>query len=138
MGATTTATFTGYSCDDSQANDLDCTSNALVWQANGPGTGGEPAGFDNMVMKISTNGAGAITSALVYWTEEYLISFGGPPAGYDNSWQGGTFTFTGVEQSLAPDARDFAASVLEGSHRQHPGHGGQQRELRRAPSPSRS
>ncbi len=95
VGATSTATFTGYSCDDSQANDLDCTSNALVWQSNGPGTGGEPAGFDNLVMKISTNATGEITSGFVYWTEEYFINFGGPPAGYDNSWQGGTFSFTG-------------------------------------------
>ncbi len=89
VGATTTATFTGYSCDDSQANDLDCTSNSIVWGA------GEPAGFDNLVMKFSTNGAGEITSSLVYWTEEFVINFGGPPVGYDNSWQGGTLTFTG-------------------------------------------
>ena len=89
VGATTTATFTGYSCDDSQANDLDCTANAIVWGA------GEQAGFDNLVMKFSTNGAGEITSSLVYWTEEFFIGFGGPPAGYDNSWQGGTLTFTG-------------------------------------------
>ncbi|MDH5254348.1 MAG: thrombospondin type 3 repeat-containing protein [Gammaproteobacteria bacterium] len=93
VGATTTATFTGYSCDDSQANDLDCTSNSLVWQSNGPGTGGEPAGFDNLVMKISTNGAGQITSALVYWTEEFFIGAFGATPGYDNSWQGGVFTF---------------------------------------------
>ncbi len=113
VGATTTADFTGYSCDDSFANDLDCNSNALVWQNAGPGTGGEDPGFDNLVMKISTNAAGDITSAFVYWTQEYFISFGGPPAGYDNSWQGGSLSFTGAEQSFAPNARDFAVTVIE-------------------------
>jgi len=115
VGAQTIATFTGYSCDDSQVNDLDCNSNALIWQGNVPSTGGETPGFDNMIMKISTNGAGEITSAFVYWTQEYAIGFGGPPPGYDNSWQGGSLSFTGVEQSLAPNARDFAVNVLENS-----------------------
>ena len=81
-------------------------------------------------MKISTNGAGEITSALVYWTEEYFIGFGGPPAGYDNSWQGGTISFTGADQS-SPGPRTSPSGVLAGQHRQRPGHGGQQRELRR-------
>lgn len=109
VGATSTATFTGATCSTNNLSSDDCTASVLVWGA------AEPAGFDNMVMKISTNAAGAITSAEVYWTEEYRINFGGPPAGYDNSWQGGTLAFTGVEQSLAPTARDFAASVLENS-----------------------
>ena len=113
VGATTTASFTGYSCTDTQANDLDCTSNTLVWQNAGPGTGGEPIGFDNMIMKISTNGAGQITSAQVYWTEEYFIGAFGGVVGYDNSWQGGTFSFTGQELSSAPNARDFAVTVIE-------------------------
>jgi hypothetical protein len=113
VGATTSASFTGYSCTDTQANDLDCTTNTLVWQNAGIGTGGEPIGFDNMIMKISTNGAGQITSALVYWTEEYFIGAFGGVAGYDNSWQGGTFSFTGEELSAAPNARDFAVTVIE-------------------------
>ncbi|MBL8199406.1 MAG: hypothetical protein JNK40_00410, partial [Chromatiales bacterium] len=107
VGAQSTATFEGYSCDDSQPNDLDCTTNQLIWQSNGPGTGGEPAGFDNMIMKISTNAAGDITSAYVYWTEEYFIGFGGSPPGYDNSWQGGFFSFTGTRitgSDSIPDA----------------------------------
>ncbi|MEO7387287.1 MAG: Ig-like domain-containing protein [Gammaproteobacteria bacterium] len=109
LGATSTATFTGYTCSQNNGSVNDCLVSNIVWGA------GEPAGFDNMIMKISTNAAGAITSALVYWTEEYFIGAFGPPPNYDNSWQGGTFMFTGVEQSQAPTARDFAATVIEDS-----------------------
>ncbi len=97
VGATTTASFTGYSCSDTQANDLDCTASIILWGA------GEQAGFDNLVMKISTNGAGEITSSVVYWTEEYFIGAGAPPAGYDNSWQGGTMTFSSTPPEFAVD-----------------------------------
>ncbi len=104
-GAATTASFTGYSCSNNVSTD--CANNVLVWG------GGEPLGFDNMVMKISTDGTGAISAATIIWTEEYFIGVGGPPPGYDNSFQSGTITFTGIEQSQAPTARDFAATVIE-------------------------
>lgn len=107
VGATTTATFTGASCvTNNQASD-DCAASVLVWGA------AEDPGFDNLVMKISTNGSGQITSALVYWTQEYVISFGGPPAGFDNSLALGTFSFTG--EIVQPRARDFTVGVLQGS-----------------------
>jgi len=107
VGATTDATFTGYEC--LATIPAECTTNSIVWG------GGETPGFDNLVMKISTNAAGAITSAQVFWTQEYFIgAFGGIP-GYDNSVQAGYFTFTGLQQNLAPNARDFAATVIEGS-----------------------
>ncbi|MEO8224995.1 MAG: hypothetical protein ABI661_09315, partial [Gammaproteobacteria bacterium] len=109
VGASSTATFTGYSCSYNSISANDCQVNAIVW-----GTG-EPAGFDNMIMKVSTDSSGAITAARIYWTEEYFISFGGAPAGYDNSYQAGTINFTGVEQSLAPNAKDFAVTVIEDS-----------------------
>ncbi|MBN8281381.1 MAG: hypothetical protein J0M16_12290 [Gammaproteobacteria bacterium] len=105
VGATTTGTINGGFCDSTVASD--CVSSPLLWGA------GESPGFDNMVMKVSTNSAGAITSAQVYWTQEYFISAFGALAGYDNSVQYGEFTFTGVEQSLAPNARDFAATVIQ-------------------------
>ncbi|MEO8444907.1 MAG: Ig-like domain-containing protein [Gammaproteobacteria bacterium] len=106
-GATSTATFTGYSCSYNSLSANDCAASVLVWSA------AEPAGFDNMIMKVSTDSLGAITSARIYWTEEYFIGFGGAPPGYDNSYQAGAIDFTGVEQSLAPNARDFAATVIE-------------------------
>lgn len=109
VGATSTATFTGASCEHNDGATEQCDVGSIVWGA------GEDAGFDNIVMKISTNASGAITSAEAYYTQEYAISLGGAPAGYDNSWQGGTFTFTGAAVGAGPDARDFAASVLQGS-----------------------
>jgi len=90
VGATTDATFTGYEC--LATIPTDCSTSAIVWGA------GETPGFDNLVMKISTNAAGAITSAQVYWTQEYFIGAFGAIAGYDNSWQGGTFTFASPGQ----------------------------------------
>jgi hypothetical protein len=108
-GATTTANFTGYSCVHNNGAANDCTSSVLVWGA------AEPPGFDNMIMKVSTDSTGAITAARIYWTEEYFIGLGGAPAGYDNSFQAGTIDFTGTLQSLLPDARDFAASVIADS-----------------------
>jgi hypothetical protein len=110
LGATSTATFTGYTCVHNNGAQDDCTVNQLVW-----GGTSENAGFDNMIMKISTNNLGQITAATVYWTEEYKILLSAPPHLYDNSAQLGIFTFTGATQSLTPDAQDFAASVLQGS-----------------------
>ena len=112
VGARSTATFAGYSCSSTGDNPFpadDCSVSQILWGV------GEDAGFDNMVMKISTNSLGAITSALIYWTQEYFIGAGGPPPLYDNSWQGGTINFTGQQQSVGPEAKDFAASVLQGS-----------------------
>jgi hypothetical protein len=63
----------------------DCISSPLVWG------GGEPAGFDNIIMQVSTDSLGVITSWRAYYTEEYRIGFGGVPAGYDNSSTMGTF-----------------------------------------------
>jgi hypothetical protein len=106
LGATSTATFTGYTCVYNSLAQDDCTVNQLVW-----GGTSENAGFDNMVMKISTNTPGQITAATVYWTEEYKILLSAPPHLYDNSAQLGTFTFTGFIE--VPTAKDFAASVLQ-------------------------
>jgi hypothetical protein len=110
VGAQSTATFAGLSCEFNSGTADDCAVSPLIW-----GSTGEPAGFDNMVMKISTNNLGQITSATVFFTEEYVIALGAPPHLYDNSAQAGAFFFTGVTEDQAPNARDFAASVIEGS-----------------------
>jgi len=111
VGAVSTATFTGYTCEHNNGAQDDCTVNQLVW-----GGTSENAGFDNMVMKISTNDQGQITAATVYWSEEYKILLPQSQAHpYDNSAQMGTFTFTGATASQAADARDFGASVLQDS-----------------------
>jgi hypothetical protein len=110
LGATSTATFTGYTCVMNNGAQDDCVVNQLVW-----GGTVENPGFDNMVMKISTNNLGEITAATVYWSEEYKINLGPPPFLYDNSNQAGVITFTGMTESQAAEAKDFAASVLQGS-----------------------
>ncbi len=112
VGARTTATFTGASCETNNGAVNDCVASSLIWGA------GEEPGFDNLIMKISTNGSGQITSALVYWTQEYFIgAFSDPDTevGYDNSASSSTLNFTGLAEGLGPNARDFAASVIQGS-----------------------
>ncbi|MSR08132.1 MAG: hypothetical protein EXR82_01140 [Gammaproteobacteria bacterium] len=109
VGASTTATFTGASCATNNGASDDCAVSPLIWGA------GEDPGFDNLIMKISTNNSGQITSALVYWTQEYFIgAFTNPvEAGYNNSVAASTINFTG--EIPQPTAQDFAASVLQGS-----------------------
>ncbi|MBN8279667.1 MAG: hypothetical protein J0M16_03565 [Gammaproteobacteria bacterium] len=103
VGATTAASFTGYSCDAIVATD--CATSTVVWGA------GESAGFDNLVMKIATDSSGAIAYARAYWTQEYFISAFGAIQGYDNSVQYGVFSFAGTGQPAEPDAIDDVTST---------------------------
>lgn len=112
IGATSTASFTNYNCVTNNGAVNDCAASVLVW-STGPGTGAEPAGYDNIVGRISTNSAGDIVSALLYWSEEFNIgAFGGVG---DNSNQMGTIEFTGRVQGTAPEARDDEFTVIEDS-----------------------
>lgn len=93
-GVATTGSFTGYECVDQPGDDDCATSPALL------GTGA--AGFDNVVLLVTTNGNGAITSADAYWTREFVVASGpvigtDAPGSYvtDNSWVGGRFNFAG-------------------------------------------
>jgi len=114
VGATTTGELIDGTCagayDDPNITIPDlCTTSQLVWGET------EPLGFDNIVIKVSTNSLGAITSAFAYWSEEYFISFQSAPAGYDNSVDTGTFSFTAPVPVTGPNANNFAVSVLQGS-----------------------
>ena len=112
VGASATGTIIGGSCETNNGAVDDCTVSSLIWGA------GEDPGFDNLIMKISTNSSGQITSALVYWTQEYFIGAFSDPVlevGYNNSVSASTINFTGIAEGLGPNARDFAASVLQGS-----------------------
>ncbi len=110
VGAKTTATINGATCADNGVSN-DCIQSVLIWGV------GEDAGFDNLVMKISTNSTGQITSALVYWTQETFISAFSDPGevGYDNTVSGSTFGFTGFAEGQGPSARDFAVGVVQGT-----------------------
>jgi len=112
LGASSTATFTGLTCnsnDGQPQNAGQCATSQLIW-----GSSQENAGFDNILLKVTVTSAGAMTVD-AFWVEEYLIGIGIPIPGYNNSWQGGKFALTGQPQSSGADARDFAVNVLQGS-----------------------
>ena len=65
----------------------DCLSSNVVWGA------GEDPGFDNLLLRIVTNGAGQLVSADGYWTQELRVAFSDTQPG-DNSWLGGTLSLS--------------------------------------------
>jgi hypothetical protein len=132
IGGTTTAVMTNWSCTDNPG-DTDCSGSAtLLGPVGGTGPSGAPQGtnppdvplgpgFSNVILILTTDGAGAITAATVYWTREYIIS-SGPEIGTDppgtfatnNSWNGGVFTFTGaVTQDHADTDADGVPNSLD-------------------------
>jgi hypothetical protein len=76
-------------------------------------------GFENIVLVLTTDGAGGVTGA-AYWTREYIIA-NGPPIGTDaigqfninNSYGGGRITFTGAVPQGAPVTNDDAVTVIQ-------------------------
>jgi hypothetical protein len=103
-GGATTAVIAGLNCFDtglepqepSQPADTmtACQDSSIGWSVTpttGTGAGKLNAGFDNLVMKLSTDGANQVVAADAYYTMEHpLIDLG------DNSWVGGTLNFTGM------------------------------------------
>jgi hypothetical protein len=90
-GAQTLAVIAGYSCSSNTSGGLGCPD------LNGPGSallwgGLEDPGFDNLLLRVSTDDAGNVVSAFGYWTQEFAISIANAPPG-DNSWLGGTLSF---------------------------------------------
>lgn len=97
-----------YSCDNNNQASDDCVNSQLVW-----GGSIEDPGFDNMVGVIST-GTDGITSAQLYWTQEYNIgAFGGGTN--INSFQASEITFTGIPQGTEPNALDDVLTVVAGT-----------------------
>ena len=135
IGGTTTAVMTNWSCTDNPG-DTDCTGSAsLLGPVGGTGPNGAPhgavapdgplgPGFGNVVLILTTDGAGTITSALAYWTREYQI-LSGPEIADDapgtfitnNSWGGGRFNFTGAVSATDPTAVDdtIVAPIVQGA-----------------------
>jgi hypothetical protein len=117
IGIQTIATFTGASCETNNLASNDCLLSPLVWGEIQPPPAPPPredAGFDNMVGIISTD-ANGITSAELYWTQEYFIgAFGASPATGENSYQSGLITFSGVRDSVddtQPDPFSFTSQL---------------------------
>lgn len=103
IGGQTTASFTGYQCLDNPG-DNDCSTSELLFGSSlASGSLTSPPGFDNLILVLSTGADGLLINARAYWTREFRINIGpgignDPPAQFltDNSWMGGTFTFTAV------------------------------------------
>jgi hypothetical protein len=118
IGIQTVATFTGASCETNNLASNDCLLSPLVWSEIQPPPAPPPvedAGFDNMVGIISTD-ANGITSAELYWTQEYFIgAFGANAALGENSWQGNLINFTGIRSTTDPTAVDDAFTVVAGT-----------------------
>jgi hypothetical protein len=109
IGGATTAVIDGLVCSDvglapaefDSVGDpvidtmTDCEDSSVAWGVEDPedlDAGKLNAGFDNLVLKLSTNASGTILSADAYYTMEYPIL--GTPL-QDNTWVGGTLSFTG-------------------------------------------
>lgn len=87
LGATTTATMTGYVCAD-DAGGKECAAANVVW-----GSSKAKPDLSNLLLKVSTDARRRVTRATGFWTHEYRINAGPDsfqlPEGRNNSWQGG-------------------------------------------------
>jgi hypothetical protein len=111
IGATTTAVISNYTSSCAVPND--CANGRVVW--SGPtGEFAENPGWDNLILAISTDAAGNITSGEAWWTEESLINVGPVPR-ETNSWQGSRFTFTGAAEGATSACSDFGVNIVGGS-----------------------
>jgi hypothetical protein len=90
VGASTQATVWGYSCDAGTGPDS-CATSALNWEAD------TYAGFDNVLIRLSTDSTGNITSGAAYLVNE--SDLWQPVAGND-TWQATTLAFSGTENAL--------------------------------------
>jgi hypothetical protein len=98
-----------YSCENNNQASDDCILSPLVWNTV------EDPGFDNMVGIISTD-ANGITSAELYWTQEYFIgAFGAQPVDVPNSFQASLISFDGIRSTTDPTAVDDAFTVVAGT-----------------------
>jgi len=111
IGTTTTAVISDYSSSCSVPTD--CTNGLVVWQGSGS-PNAETPGWDNLILAISTDGAGNITSGEAWWTQEYQINLGPLPRS-TNSWIASRFTFTGAAEGAAASCADFGADIIGGS-----------------------
>ena len=109
VGGATTAVIADWVCSDvglgpTEANAdgteivdtmTDCEDSSVAWGVTDPedlDQGKLNAGFDNLILKLSTDASGTVLSANAYYTMEYPI-LGSPTQ--DNTWIGGTLNFSG-------------------------------------------
>jgi hypothetical protein len=99
IGATTTGVFTGYSCQTIAGGE--CPSNGAI--LNSKPSFFTPAGipgYQNLLIAVSTDAGGHITSSFAFYTHEYEVLQG--LFGFDTpyeAWDGGTLTLAGAVQA---------------------------------------
>lgn len=106
LGTGTAATVWGYSCDNGSdpPGPLGCTTNGINWD------GDSRAAFSNVLLRISTDGSGSITSASAFLVGESDISATVPG---NDSWVATTLDFAGAATE-APQAYDDRAILTLG------------------------
>ena len=105
IGATTTGEFTGYSCIHS--NGGACPRNpAILGVLPSFFTPAGDPGYQNLLIAISTNGAGEIISSNAFYTHQYQVLQG--LFGFDTpyeAWDGGDLTLAGTGAAVTASAR---------------------------------
>lgn len=103
-GASTTAVMADYTCADNRGG-IVCPKHNVVWvnrvePAPGERNASEAPGFDNLLLRVRTDGRGQIRTVEGFWTQEYSLEAGpaslNVPEGHDNSWQGGFLQLSAV------------------------------------------
>jgi hypothetical protein len=122
-GGATTAVIdpVGFNCLDTglepkepgiPADDMtSCQDSPLAWSVTpttGDGANKLQAGFDNLVMRLSTNAANEVVVADAYYTTEYPIIQTG-----DNSWVGGTLNFVQEFEAVDDNAATLARVPID-------------------------
>jgi hypothetical protein len=119
-GGATTAVIAGLDCFDTglepkvpgEPKDTmtACQDSSIGWSitpTTGTGAGKLGAGFDNLVMKLSTNGANEVVVADAYYTTEYPII-----QVNDNSWIGTTLRFVQEFEAVDDNATILARAPV--------------------------
>ena len=96
-GTVSTGKFKGMTCQDNRGGVL-CQEGIVVWDSDN-----EDSGWDNLLLKVSTDSEANVVEAAGFWTNEYYIPGGPPPFEladheHNNSWQGGYLTVKGTTE----------------------------------------
>ncbi len=100
IGTTATFTASGYSCIDTQDGIGGAASACDAKGRMGDGVTGGGQDFENIILSLSTDGGGNITSASLVWVQQQDVIF---PVGPD-SWVAGVIDFSGVLGGAQDDA----------------------------------
>jgi len=114
IGTTATSVSTGYSCVDPQDGIGGEQSSCDAKGRLGDGVSSGAGAFENILLKLSTNGDGNITSAQLLWVQELDVVF---PVNVADSWVAGIIDFTGTCANclVAGVAEDDSYEVETGS-----------------------